>query len=44
MLLSFYVIFSQFQRGIAHKSVAYKKKRVAGWQLYERDIIVDFLF
>ena len=31
------------QPGIAYKSVAYKKKLVAGWHLLERDIISDFV-
>ena len=43
MLLSFCLIFCQFQPGIAYKSVSYKKRRVAGWHLLEHDIILDFV-
>ena len=30
VLLSFYLIFCQFQPGVAHKGLAYKKKRALG--------------
>ena len=43
VLLSFCLIFCQFQLGIVYKSVAYKKKHVAGWHLEERDIVIDFV-
>ena len=43
MLLSFCLIFCQFQPGIAYKSVSYKKRRVTGWHLLEHDIILDFV-
>ena len=43
MLFIFCLTFCQFQPGIGYKSVVYiKKKRVAGWHLLERDIILDF--
>ena len=42
MSLSFFLIFCQFHPGIAYKSVAYKKKHIAGWHLLGCDIILDF--
>ena len=43
MFLSFCFIFCQFQSGISYKSVAFKKRRVTGWHLLERDVILDFV-